>query len=38
MLSIGGVVYLGGGLLLATRLVSHRAAARPGAPPRGARA
>jgi putative membrane protein len=38
MLSIGGVVYLGGGLLLATRLVSHRAAGRPGAPPRGARA
>jgi putative membrane protein len=38
MLCIGGVVYLGAGLLLATRLVSHRAAARPAPPPKGVRA
>jgi hypothetical protein len=37
MLCIGGIVYLGGGLLRASTLVRHPAVAPPAAPPQGVR-
>jgi putative membrane protein len=35
MLTVGGVVYLGGGLVLATTLIRHHASARADLPAKG---